>query len=127
MLGDDINLLWGLHAFYNLLCGPSAILVNTNHRQMRADTVEHGHTGRKCALLEKLLDDLYHISNGVHEVALEETHCVAQPVRGKVNNLAIQEISSNLFDFFVRDRVRVHPLAQLAQLGRIPAPIMWPL
>lgn len=114
MLGDDVNLLWGLHAFYNLLCGPSAILVNTNHCQMRADTVEHSHTGRKCALLEKLLDDLYHTINGVHEVVLDETHCVSQPVRGKVNNLAIEEISSNLFDFFVRDRVRVHPLAQLA-------------
>ena len=127
MLSDDANLLWGLHAFYDLLCGPSAILVNTDHRQMRADTLEHGHTSGKCALLEKFLDDLYHISNGIHDVALEEAHCVAQPVRGKINDLAIEEISGNLFDFFVQDRVRVHTLSQLAQLGSTPAPIMWAL
>ena len=127
MRGDDVDLLWGLHAFYNLLRSPSAVLVNANHRQMRADTLEHGHTGRKCAFLEKFLDNLHHISNGIHRVALEETHCVAKPVRGKVNNLAIEEISSNLLDFFVQDRVRVHPLAQLPQLGRIPPPIMWAL
>lgn len=127
MLGDEANLLWGLDAFYDLLCGPGAILVNTDHRQMRADTLEHGHASGKCTLLEKLLDDLDHISNGIHDVTLKEAHCVAQPVRGKVNNLAIEEISSNLFDFFVRDRVRVHPLSQLAQLRSIPAPIMWAL
>jgi len=101
MLRDEVDLLWGLHAFYDPLCGPNDILLSTKHRQMRADTVEHSHTGRKCALLEKLLDDLYQIINGVHEVVLEETHCVAQQVRDKVNNLAIEEISGNLFDFFV--------------------------
>jgi len=105
MLRDEVDLLWGLHAFYDLLCGPKAILVNTKHRQMRADTVEHGYTGQQCALLEKLRDHLHHISNGTHEVTLEETHTAAQPIRGKVNNFAIEEISSNLFDFFVRDRV----------------------
>ena len=71
MLDDDVNLLWGLRAFYNLLRGPSSGLVDTNYRQMRADMVEHGHTSRKCAILEKLLDDLYHISNGIHETALK--------------------------------------------------------
>jgi hypothetical protein len=47
---------------------------------------------------------------------LNETYCVAQPVRGKVDNLTIKEISSDLFDFFIRDGVRVHPLAQFPQL-----------
>lgn len=65
MLGDQTNLLRGLHAFYDLLRSPSAILVNTDHRQMRTDTVEHRHAGGKRALLEKLLDNLFHINNAV--------------------------------------------------------------
>jgi len=34
-----------------------------------------------------------------------KTHCVAQPVRGKVDNLTIKEISGDLFNFFICDRV----------------------
>jgi hypothetical protein len=32
---------------------------------MRTDTVEHRHAGGKRALLEKLLDNLFHINNAV--------------------------------------------------------------
>jgi hypothetical protein len=76
MLRDQINLLWSLHAFYDLLRGPRAILVNTNHRQMGADTVEHRHAGGKRALLEKLLDNLFRINNDVLETCLERKHTV---------------------------------------------------
>lgn len=105
MLRDQVDFLRGLHTFYDLLCGPGAVLVDADHRQMRANTVEHGHTGRKCALLEELLDHLYQVSNRIHEIALEETHCVTQPVRRKIDNLAIEEISGDLFDFFIQNCV----------------------
>ncbi len=61
MLGDQVNLFRSLHAFYDLLRSPRAILVNTNHRQMRSDTLEHGHAGGKSALLKELLYNLYDI------------------------------------------------------------------
>ena len=63
VLGDKSNFFRGLNAFNDLLSGPSAILVDTDHSEVRGKTIQHGETWPRGALLEKLLHDLaMHVS-----------------------------------------------------------------
>ena len=58
VLRDQSHLFGALNAFYDLLCGPSAIFVDTDHGQMRSDALEHGESWSGRAFLKQFLYNL---------------------------------------------------------------------
>lgn len=63
VLRNERNFIGSLNAFNDLLGGPSTVLVNTNHRQVGSNTLQHRLPGSWRAPLKELLDNLYEMSD----------------------------------------------------------------
>ena len=58
VLGNESDFIGTRNAFDNLLGGPSAVLVNTDHAKMRADPFQHGNTRNSRTFFEEFLNNL---------------------------------------------------------------------
>ncbi len=101
---DECNFFRGLDTFDDLLRCPGTVLMDTNHRDVRGDALQHGKSRARRALLEQLLDNLKIEMRRFDPWTVSlNTYRITQPVRRKVNDLSIKEVGCYAVNLFDRD------------------------